>query len=108
MKSKKSNNVIKQGNSLLLKYGLDPAQDLSVNWICRVVVKKTKSEAAEIDKNLTTFDTGSENFTGKLTPVETASLEVGNYWLMAQLSNSLTEDSIEIHEKLTVEEQGVF
>ena len=98
---------ITQGDSVDLSYGLTPSQDLT-SWVCQVMVKKTKSDAALIDVTLPNLSGDTFSRIGSLTPAQTALLAPGVYLLLAELSRSATSKSKEFEDTLKVAEQGVF
>ena len=99
-----------QGTSLALTYGLRPAEPLNVGWTCTVeVVPKSlgKTGAASITKVVSALTANNMFFEASLTPAETTSLPVGEYWVLAQLDNAATQRNAEVHDVISITEQGV-
>lgn len=99
-----------QGTSLSLTYGLRPTEALDVGWTCTLeVVPKAlgKSGTASISKTVTVLTPNNLFFVGGLTPADTTSLPVGDYWVVAQLANTTTQRNAEVHDLISIEEQGV-
>ncbi|MCK4578873.1 MAG: hypothetical protein KAU50_08790 [Candidatus Marinimicrobia bacterium] len=100
---------VKQGGSVPLSYGVADRsgdKDMSVNWTCRIQVKSDITDNAPIqDFTLTDFNGDNTRFLGLL---QTAALNAGDYWILAELENIATGERGEVHGILEVQVQGVF
>ena len=99
-----------QGTSLALTYGLRPAEALNVGWTCTVeVVPKAlgKGGTPALTKAVTTLTANNLFFESSLTPTDTTALPVGEYWVMAQLDNAAAQRNAEVHDVISITEQGV-
>ena len=94
-----------QGDTVSLRYGVTPAQDMN-NWDVRVVVKTSKSQTVP-DLDLTLTQVSGDTFF-KEGLMQTTSLDVGKYFLIAELFNPGSTERKEVHDTLKINEQGVF
>ncbi len=92
---------IKQGDSIALSYAPQPPQVITP-WVCEVRVKPEddKTDAALVTIFLT--DASAKN-DARIGLLQTDALPPGNYHITAKLSNSTTNESKEIHDKVTIE-----
>lgn len=93
-----------QGDSIALAYRTDPEQDMSL-WSTRIMVKRQLTEAALLEQDITQLSPDNLRMVGLM---QTASLEPGKYWLLAEMSNATTGESKEIHQRISIKPQGVF
>ncbi len=95
-------DTIYQGDTIELEYAIEN-RTLSINWHCLVHVKKSTDTPALIELELDLNPQETE-FTGLL---DTSSLLPGSYGVYAELSNPATSERCEIHQRITIRNQGV-
>lgn len=93
--------TIYQGDTVELDYTIEN-RNLSENWRCRIQVKTSINQPVLLTKELSLNTSGSK-FVGQL---QTASLTPGSYFVFAQLDNTVTGDSAELHNRLVIRQQG--
>jgi len=89
--------VIRQGGSLPFIFDRD-GEDIT-NFVCLIEVKQFPSDTAIISRIIEPV--GNE-WPGFLTSTETAALAEGLYWLIAKITNSITDEERQIPERFNV------
>jgi hypothetical protein len=93
--------TIYQGDTVALNYTIDN-RGLSDNWRCRIQVKRSAADDVLQSQELS-LNAGETAFIGQLPTVD---LLPGSYFVYAQLDNAVTAESVELHNRLVVRQQG--
>jgi len=94
--------IIRQGESLPFVFDRD-GEDIT-GWTCLIEVKMFPDDTAIISR---TIIPEGEQWKGFLTQTETMGLEVGLYYLTAQLSNTSTDEEEQIPTRFQVSKAWV-
>jgi len=94
--------VIRQGGDLSFVFDRDGEE--ITGFICTVEVKKFPADIAIISRVIPAV---GNTWPGFLTSTETAALDVGTYFLIAQLKNSTTDEERQIPERFQVSKAWV-
>lgn len=94
-------DIIYQGDTVELNYTIEN-RDLSENWRCRIQVKRSINEPVLLTKEIQ-LNANATAFIGQLS---TASLPPSSYFVYAQLDNTGTGESTELHNRMVVRQQG--
>ena len=95
-------DIIRQGESLPFVFDRD-GEDIT-GWTCLIEVKMFPDDTAIISR---TIIPEGEQWKGFLTQTETMGLEVGLYYLTAQLSNTSTDEEEQIPTRFQVSKAWV-
>lgn len=87
-----------KGDSLALAYGPDPEQSIT-NWTVKVRVKLEGTDTNLISQTLTAANESATERTGI---ISTSTLAPGKYIIVAKMTNSVTSESKETHDRFTV------
>ena len=90
-----------QGDSVELNFAIDNRQ-LNEDWLCRIQVKTSPTATVVLAQTLPLNALGTK-FTGTLS---TSLLTPGSYFIYAQIDNATTNESVEIHSRIVVRQQG--
>ncbi len=101
-----------QGESLAFKRGLQidgVDENLATDWTCRLVVKSFPDDltgVAVLDKAISELGDSDTRFIVRITPAEMTAIPVGEYFLITEMNNAVSEINDESQDRLTVTEQG--
>lgn len=94
-----------QGDSLDLEFRTTDRRDLT-DFTCQLQVRDSGDAIANgIDRAINTYNSNNTSFEARLTPAESGGLTEGTYKISAQLSNSTTNESLELSDDLVITKQ---
>lgn len=95
---------LKQGDSLDISARLKSYPDLT-GWACQIQVRDSDDNIANSIDRSASLNSDNSAFEDRITDAESGGLALDTYTLSAQLSNSTTNQAVEINKTLTIVKQ---
>ncbi len=93
--------TVRRGESFEFEYKLPDETESTTNWTCTVIVRKTPSSDADVERVVAVDD---DVWSGHITSSETAALDFDQYTILGLLQNSSTDEVIENNARFKVSE----